>query len=272
MRAVFVAMLLALTIGPAAPLAFAQDAVRWDGGYPQLQQDTCVWYVARWADGTYTETPWTCPAGATPVREDGFRGADRGYPEQRDGGCIWYVTRWQDGSYTAVPFSCPAGVTATKSGQTIAAPGANLSPPSGAPTPVPTGPGEQGLQTYPLHGTLIIDELTPPLGTQIAANGRLFIVYRHYAENVPEGWRVGYRVWGTYTTKAGETCNDCYQTEGTQGNPRGYFPNLNNPATITWTSRPDIEVTYSSMRLCFTLINPNTNELRLTPLCVTKSI
>ena len=49
-----------------------------------------------------------------------------------------------------------------------------------------------------LAGTMQILELTPALGDEIAVNGRIRIVFEHLISELPEGWRLGYRVYGAY--------------------------------------------------------------------------
>jgi hypothetical protein len=237
----------------------AQAPVLWLGGHPEARPDGCVWYVARWSDGSSTATPWDCTVAAEPARPDGVVGADRGYPEARAEGCVWYVTRWSDGGYSAVPFSCPAGVTATKAGSAIA---------SAAPPASPTPELRDGLRFYPLGGTLTIDDISPPVGSEIAANGRIFISYRHHATGLPEGWRMGYRIWGTYVTRDGRECRDCYLADGLQGSPRFYQP---GPSTATWTGPPEAIHTYRRIQICFTILNPETNEARWTSVCDERS-
>ncbi|MFN8535642.1 MAG: hypothetical protein U0556_19055 [Dehalococcoidia bacterium] len=243
----------------ASPV-LAQAPPIWLGGYAERQADGCTWYVARWSDGSFSATPWECPPGSIPVRSDGYAGSDRGYSEERSGGCVWYVTRWADGGYSAVPFSCPPGLTATQDGGTTGGVGEQPTP---APVATPGGTRD-GLQFYPLGGTLTIDDISPPVGTEMAANGRVFIYYHHFATGLPESWRMGYRIWGTYVTKDGRECRDCYLADGLQGSPRFYQP---GPSIATWTGPQDAVHTYRRIQICFTILNPENNEARWTGVC-----
>ena len=133
--------------------------------------------------------------------------------------------------------------------------------------PVERPRDEPGLQPITLSGWMSIIELTPTLGDEVSANGRLFVVFEHQIGNIPPGWRLGYRAYGAYTSPNGAGCDDCYLAEGTIGNIRGY---ISGRATITWTSMPDRNARYSSVTVCVTAINPETNEIRLSNLCETK--
>lgn len=242
---------LASLFAGALPLA-AQEPASWLSGYPEQRPDGCVWYVARWSDGSFSATPWECPPGAQPERADGGLGMVRGYPEQRPDGCRWYVTAWRDGTFSAVPFFCPAGVIALKEGT------------APLPSPAPTPGRKDGLEYYPLGGWLAIEEVSPPIGSELAANGRVFLTYHHHATGLPPGWRMGYRIYGTYLTRDGRLCRDCYLAEGVQGSPRFYQP---GPSLATWTGPPDAVHRYQRVQLCFTVINPETNEVRWTNVC-----
>ncbi|GIW06161.1 MAG: hypothetical protein KatS3mg060_0966 [Dehalococcoidia bacterium] len=250
-------LLAALAVWAVPASLSGQGTVVWIAGYPEQRRDGCVWYVARWSDGSFTATPWECGPNGSPARADGLVGAERGYPELYPNGCVWYVTRWRDGDYSAVPFSCPPGVTVTNDGGTLS-PSPTLSLPS------PTPGLRDGLRYYPLGGTLTIEDVSPPVGTEMAANGRVFISYRHHATGLPEGWRMGYRIWGSCVTRDGRECRDCYLADGLQGSPRFYQP---GPSIATWTGPQDAIHTYRRIQICFTILNPETNEARWTNVC-----
>jgi hypothetical protein len=148
-------LLIAVFVLPAAlalaPPAGAQVGAVWLRGYPQLFDDRCVYYVASWSDGTYTWTPWQCPAGVTPTRGNSLIPAGRGYPQMSATfpGCVEYVTQWADGVFTWVPYSCPPGVVYLKPGtiplapvipSPIVAPPATLPPPAVLPPPPVVAP------------------------------------------------------------------------------------------------------------------------------------
>jgi endonuclease YncB( thermonuclease family) len=98
---------------PAAPPAIITQAT-WVRSFPQQGVEGCIWMVAEWSDGSYTQTPWNCPAGVVPTRPGSAAVAEARYPETASGGCTWYVVRWNDGQYSAVPVDCPVGLTTPK--------------------------------------------------------------------------------------------------------------------------------------------------------------
>lgn len=280
MRIVYRLLVAALTLFGATPVASGQSVVTWLRSYPQLGEDDCVWIVAAWSDGSFSQTPWECPAGATALRDDGVR-AERGYPELGPGGCVWYVTRWADGQFSATPFECPAGVVAAKPGASPAAVAAPVAPAPATTTPTarPSQPGIPGamsgndppLQPIALGGHIRILDVTPPLGSGIAASGRMSMLVEHHVSNIPTGWRVGYRVVFTGITEDRRSrCVNCYLTEGmldpTTG---GYRP---EQRWITWLNFRDANVIYESMTICVTAINPFTREVRISNVCATQSI
>ncbi|GIW07069.1 MAG: hypothetical protein KatS3mg060_1874 [Dehalococcoidia bacterium] len=274
------ALLLALLVaglGGASP-AFGQSAVTWVRSYPQLGADGCTWVVATWSDGSFSQTPWDCPTNAPAQREDGV-GAERSYPELGPGGCVWYVTQWADGQFSAVPFECPAGVVAAKPGTGPSAVAAPVAPPTATPTPRPNQPGIPGsmsgndppLRPIALGGFIRILEVTPQLGSGIAASGRMSMLVEHHISGIPNGWRVGYRIVFTGMTEDRRYgCRDCYLTEGLlDATTDGYRP---EQRWLTWLNFRDASVVYQSMTICVTAINPFTREVRISNVCATQSV
>jgi hypothetical protein len=110
LRVLVPAIALVLASFGLSPAAHAQVPVFWVVSYPQLDASGCTLLVARWSDNIFTWTPWRCPAGVIPLRDDTFVPAVRGFTQQALNGCVDLVTQWADGVYTWVPFSCPRGV------------------------------------------------------------------------------------------------------------------------------------------------------------------
>ncbi|MFN8535034.1 MAG: hypothetical protein U0556_15965 [Dehalococcoidia bacterium] len=265
-----------LVFASSATVLSAQGPITWMRSYPQLGNDGCTWVVAQWSDSSFSQTPWDCPAGTAAVRDDGTA-AEQGYPEQGPGGCIWYVTRWADGQFTSVPFECPAGVVAAKPGSGAAAIAAPAQP--ATPTAPPAQPGIPGsmagndppLRPIALGGFIKIVEVTPSLGSGVAANGRMVMIVDHDLSGLPNGWRAGYRiVFSGFTEDRKYSCRDCYLTEGVlDSSTIGYRPER---TSLPWRSFSDANVVYQSMTVCVTAINPFTREVRISTVCATQSV